>query len=1136
MNVTVTPVDGCVLEGGRLRFITENRAAFTIKLQFTDAEIALLEKGGATNASGTLVLSSGYDMANPRTSKPVPAFRVVSIGGDATAAPPYDTYRSNIAQIATGNILVNPTKEYVIEATLYPGYVGPQQFTDPMLGSMTHCWFHIVGKIAVSVGTTPRVGLSVWERIVWDINPYYRRVSISSTRLPNNRIFNKQTLASDVVCRYGGLAATNTILWSQATITVKNMVVSSVDNPRATIKRVGQDSVINIAGIKDETVRFYANAADGFAGEAAVLCSIGSTYRTASGVVLSPRANDSNYFLIQQTPQSYNPPYPPTDLTAEVVNETNVRLEWVAAEPEFLGYHIYRRTGTGPWAKLATLPSDFVVYDDKRLAQNTEFSYYVVSYNNSPISPESAPTETVTVTTGVLEGVPAAPENLRLESADRGAATILWDSVATALDGYIVYRGATETGEWVEIGRSSADVMRFVDEVGGNGLTVFYAVSGLNENGEGDLSDPLGVYVPPPRSALQPVSRFSLTPGCNLSMCQVAGRVLVFSDLDRPVVYVNRKWFLQGLKPLRNAPVVSAGGSGKMSGTVAAFVCLFRSDDVTRSVPSPISNWLAVTDKKITITLHANDRALDNSVISRDIGYNQSGQQIAGCDYWEIYLTEEDIAGAYLVARVPITVSEFTVDYEVGDLLDGSHRPMETANQSLIPPACAYSVYRNSRVYIFGERTIKPTQDDADATITMANASRLFSTSDYTLTDALYHKELYINKTGTGWFVVDVIDANNAEIMHFDPEINKGGFQGVSGTYSDFAFAGKPSRVYASAYFSGEASGGITFSPETYPPTTIFEDEFDPDDNQDGNGAIASRDAIFFFKPSKAFFITGGETPDFPLLGVTTISRGSGLLAPKTLCRDRYDRIYYLSDQGPHMAHQGGVEKIGTMSGNAFLFQRYFDVGTAGGAVGTWFSRDDYFVVFGLNRRGRSGGRDGFIYDSRTNQVCPFTTPKRITSCVQTTTDSGDYQLLVGDENGHVGTFLTADVYGDLRDYGSVDPLATEEVVPCFIRSGLIAAQRGLTPQWFVPRVKMIPDDSTPLAYTVGFDGKTRSDDPTTYAADVSRTVTTALTNRVRVGGRRMQNCVVGFEFNAPTEGRVEWSGLEVTLNVQGTS
>ena len=55
-----------------------------------------------------------------------------------------------------------------------------------------------------------------------------------------------------------------------------------------------------------------------------------------------------------------------------------------------------------------------------------------------------------------------------------------------------------------------------------------------------------------------------------------------------------------------------------------------------------------------------------------------------------------------------------------------------------------------------------------------------------------------------------------------------------------------------------------------------------------------------------------------------------------------------------------------------------------------------------------------------------------------------------------------------------------------------------------------------------GFDGKTRSDDPTTYAADVSRTVTTALTNRVRVGGRRMQNCVVGFEFNAPTEGRVE--------------
>ena len=235
------------------------------------------------------------------------------------------------------------------------------------------------------------------------------------------------------------------------------------------------------------------------------------------------------------------------------------------------------------------------------------------------------------------------------------------------------------------------------------------------------------------------------------------------------------------------------------------------------------------------------------------------------------------------------------------------------------------------------------------------------------------------------------------------------------------------------------------------------------------------------------------------------------------------------------MAHQGGVEKVGTMSGNAFLFQRYFDVGTAEGAVGTWFSRDDYFVCFGLNRKGRFGGRDAFILDSRTNQICPQTTLSRITSCVQTLTDSGDYQLLVGDEMGYVGTFLTADVYGDLRYYGAANPLATEESVPCYIHSNLIAAQRGLTPQWFVPRMKVVGATGN-VTYTVGFDGKNRSEDPNLYSADVSRTVTTAMTNRVRVGGKRMQNCVVGIEFDAPTDGRVEWNGLEVTFNIQGTS
>ena len=797
-----------------------------------------------------------------------------------------------------------------------------------------------------------------------------------------------------------------------------------------------------------------------------------------------------------------------------------------------VGFKIYRRHSLdGTRVLVGTTVVGGMVFIDKPLDVAQTYYYKVSAYAASGEGPLSAE---ISATPGPLGALPTKPVITSAEALDSTVVRIRWTVSDNDELGYVIQRGSSDTGPWQDVGSVGAGVTEYVDNTATGGAVIWYTLYGRNDSGDGPQADPVSVETPAPKSGIQPVSPFTLTPGCRMSMCQVAGRVLIFSDLDRPIVYVNRKWFQQGLKPLRNAPVVSTNGSGKMTGTVAAYVVLYRSDGNTRSIYSPVSNWLVAAGHKIKIALPAADVDEFGTLVCRDSGYDQSGNQISGCDFWEVYLTEQDLAGAYLVARVPITQADVTVDYAAGDLIDATHRPMETKYESLIPPACAYSVYRNSRVYIFCERTIKPNDSD-NAALTINNGSRLVTAANFVCTDALYHKELYINKSGTGWFVVDVVSSTTLEIRHADPEVNGAGFTGSPGVYNDFAFAGKPSRVYASAYFSGEAAGGATFSPETYPPDTIFEEEFDPDDNQDGNGAIASRDAIFFFKPSKAFFITGGETPDFPMLGVTTISRGSGLLAPKTLCRDRHDNIYYLSDQGPHMAHQGGVEKVGTMSGNAFLFQRYFDVAAAVGAVGTWFSRDDYFVCFGLNRKGRSGARDAFIFDSRTSQICPQTTLSRITSCVQTLTDSGDYQLLVGDEAGYVGTFLTAGVYSDLRYYGAVDPLATEEPVPCYIHSSLIAAKRGLTPQWFVPRMKVIGATGN-VTYTVGFDGKNRSEDPNEYSADVSRTVTTAMTNRVRVGGKRMQNCVVGIEFDAPADGRVEWNGLEVTFNIQGTS
>src|SRR5690606_14000129 len=297
---------------------------------------------------------------------------------------------------------------------------------------------------------------------------------------------------------------------------------------------------------------------------------------------------------------------------------------------------------------------------------------------------------------------------------------------------------------------------------------------------------------------------------------------------------------------------------------------------------------------------------------------------------------------AYRVARLPMAVADwedslgagtYTIDdaLTVNDIFGGTRRPMEQQLESSLPPACAWIETTGNRVVCSGEVDIVPS--DAAGSATVVNGNDYFTTTSWDATDACLYKHVYWNGNDTGWEVydydfdaVETTKVTKCYIRHRDPSVNEGGFNFASGTYTDVELRASPNRVYYSAYFSGAALNQTVYSPETFPPLTIMENEFFPDDNNSISGLISTGESLLAAKDEKWIVAVGGDEPDFPFVQTRAISRGSGLNAPYSVARDANGVVYYLGDTGPFRVTQGGVEKVNIRFGNQRMFHEVFEM------------------------------------------------------------------------------------------------------------------------------------------------------------------------------------------------------------------
>jgi glucose/arabinose dehydrogenase len=173
-------------------------------------------------------------------------------------------------------------------------------------------------------------------------------------------------------------------------------------------------------------------------------------------------------------------PIAPTLLVASTVTTTSVRLDWTDNAVNETAYRVERRLTGGTFATIATLAANATSFDDTGLTSGTGYDYRVRAINTVG---DSAPSNTVVITTTSANTVPVAPGNLSsVVTANPTVVTISWTDNAVNETDFIIQRRYTNW-LWSDIGTAPANATRYVDSTAFAKVTYEYRVLARNAAG-----------------------------------------------------------------------------------------------------------------------------------------------------------------------------------------------------------------------------------------------------------------------------------------------------------------------------------------------------------------------------------------------------------------------------------------------------------------------------------------------------------------------------------------------------------------------------------------------------------------------------------------------------------------------------
>lgn len=174
----------------------------------------------------------------------------------------------------------------------------------------------------------------------------------------------------------------------------------------------------------------------------------------------------------------------PTDLVATAMSPSEISLLWTERATDEDGYRIERRTESGSYSVITTLPAETNTYLNAGLTDGTRYYYRIKAFNDIGDSPSYQTNET----SGVTPLSP--PTNLTATALSSSEIRLTWQDNSATEDGYKIERKTDPALEFAQIAQVGANEVTFTD----SGLeplsSYFYRVRAFNSvAGDSDYSN-----------------------------------------------------------------------------------------------------------------------------------------------------------------------------------------------------------------------------------------------------------------------------------------------------------------------------------------------------------------------------------------------------------------------------------------------------------------------------------------------------------------------------------------------------------------------------------------------------------------------------------------------------------------------
>lgn len=201
-------------------------------------------------------------------------------------------------------------------------------------------------------------------------------------------------------------------------------------------------------------------------------------------------------------PTDSTPPPVPVDVQATSGADATSQVTWSSggAAQDLSGYRVYRKTATTDWVVAGTTGANVTTFAANGLTNNVEYTFAVTSFDDAPVSNESAKSATATATPqGPADVTPPPVPTGVGATGGSGSALVGWTGVtAEDLAGYRVYVGTSSSGPWTEETTTVLAPGTSTFNVSGltNGTTYWFTVTSVDLVGNQSAKAPAASATP----------------------------------------------------------------------------------------------------------------------------------------------------------------------------------------------------------------------------------------------------------------------------------------------------------------------------------------------------------------------------------------------------------------------------------------------------------------------------------------------------------------------------------------------------------------------------------------------------------------------------------------------------------------